>query len=134
MQAVTERDLQDPAGCELCWPASPAEADLASRGLQAVTTLVDESHYIVRVSACTACGQRFLHVFTETIDWADGDDPCVRARLPVTESELLNLGGSPSEAALSQLAPSRRYLCSDAPKGTPATTSWRYGLQVGRHD
>lgn len=119
-------------GCAVCWPESAEEASEATPGLEVLCWLIDESHYIIKTVKCSACGQHFVTVFTERVDWVDGDDPCTRSRLPVTRSELSHLSASEEDLAL--LAPSRRCLCADSPKGEPTKVSWRLGLSVGPHD
>lgn len=134
MAEATEPNEPHQFGCAECWPESPEQARQALRGLRAVATLVDESHYMVRVTSCASCGQRFLHVFTERIDWADGDDPAVRSHMPVSESELAELGHAPTEAGVASVAPDRRYLRWSSPKGAPSTAAWSTGLRVEWHD
>jgi len=41
----------------------------ARRALDFEAELIDESHVHVAILACGQCGQRFVSVFTETIDW-----------------------------------------------------------------
>ena len=41
------------------------------------------------VLQCRRCDQRFLSVFTETIDWQDGEDPQQWAVLPITNEEAV---------------------------------------------
>ena len=56
-------------GCERCWPSEADAAWEARRKLACAVELVDESHFHVMILACPSCEQRFLSVFTETIDW-----------------------------------------------------------------
>src|SRR5262245_42703618 len=60
-------------GCVRCWPPTPNAAWEARGSLRRVADLVDESHFSVGIMACPDCAQRFVSVFTETIDWAHGD-------------------------------------------------------------
>ena len=128
--------MDDHIGCEHCFPPS-AEAAWAARGrLQLVADLVDDSHYHVMVLACRACGQGFVSVFTETIDWQDGDDPQYWQLLPIDAGEseaLVRSGATVAEAALNAL-PGRRCLCLDHPKGAEQRMYWSKGLHVGFHD
>ena len=99
--------------------------------------LIDESHLHVAIRVCGSCTQGFVHVFTETIDWADSDDPQRWAVLPLTGDEVsaLTQGDGPvTEAALNALGGERRSLVRDYPKGTMPTCSWGRGLSVGPHD
>ncbi|HIJ65160.1 MAG TPA: hypothetical protein HPP77_04345 [Candidatus Hydrogenedentes bacterium] len=111
---------KDNFGCKGCWPPS-AEAAWEARGqLRREDPLIDESHYIVAVLTCSACAQRFISIFTEEIDWVDGDDPQYWTLMPLTQQEATDLGrrdGSLSVAALKSLASDRRSLRRDYPKG-----------------
>lgn len=91
----------------------------------------------MQILACGSCQQHFLSVFTETIDWADGDDPQHWSVLPLTEAEqrtLCQRGPAPSETTLHALAPSRRSLHRDHPKAAAPHTAWGTGVRVGPHD
>jgi hypothetical protein len=86
---------------------------------------------------CAQCGQSFVSVFTESIDWEGGDDPQYWTLLPVTPEEASDLcrqGDAVSEAALSALGPGRRSLHYDNPKGGAQRIFWGAGLFVGFHD
>lgn len=130
-------DARERFGCEQCCPAEPEAAWEARRGLARVAELVDESHFHVMILACDGCGQRFVSVFTERIDWVDGDDPQHSMLLPLTPEEADGLAQAPvplSEARLNALGPGRRCLIHDYPKGGPARTAWGAGMWVGPHD
>lgn len=78
--------------------------------------------------------QKFLEVFTETIDWADGEDPQYRTFLPLTKSEATDLAshvGPVSDAMLNGLGIGRRSLRHDWPKGQPPVSHWGIGVSVG---
>ena len=127
-------DLQQEFGCAKCWPASADNAYRVTPGLSRVTELIDDSHYIVRVVSCAACGQRFLTVFTEMIDWDDGEDPCSRRRAPLTAQEAESLSGEPSAQQLTALVGNRKCLAFDWPKDKPRAIYWTRGLLIGPHD
>jgi hypothetical protein len=87
--------------------------------------------------ACPHCAQRFVSVFTETIDWVAGDDPQYWTLLPVTPAEANSLqqkGGALSEADLNALGPHRRSLRRDFPKGEESWVYWGSGIVVRYHD
>jgi hypothetical protein len=87
--------------------------------------------------ACAHCGQRFLSVFTETIDWADGEDPQYWNVLPLEEAEAADLvrrRDSLDEAALARIGEGRRSLKRDFPKNGEPRAYWAAGLRVGPHD
>lgn len=122
-------------GCGHCWPADAAAAWQARRGFRPAAVCVDESHYRVTLLHCPSCAQAFVSVFTERIDWADGDDPQRWIVLPLTAAEATALAASETgEEMLATLAPDRRSLCHDAPKGRAPTTAWTHGLWVDPHD
>ena len=66
------------AGCAICFPAEPVDLP----PLDIVRELASESHFIVSVKQCASCGQRFVSVFCERIDWARGADPQTRVVVP----------------------------------------------------
>lgn len=124
-------------GCEHCWPATPDAAWEARRALARASDLIDESHFYVNILACSRCTQRFVSVFTETIDWADGDDPQCWTLLPITDAEaaeLVQRRRSLTEAQINGLGLERRCLQHDQPKGVVPRTSWLTGIRVGPHD
>ena len=122
-------------GCDACWPDDAAAA-WAARDTLARTELVDESHYHVALMTCRACGQRFVSLFTEQIDWTGGEDPQYSTQLPLTADEAAALvaDGAPSEAQINALDGPRRSLKRDFPKGGELTTTWGRGIWVGWHD
>jgi hypothetical protein len=102
-----------------------------------IADLIDESHFSVRIQACPTCGQRFLSVFTETIDWQDGDDDQYWSVLPITMAEgqaLDDQNAATSETQLPQLAPQRRSLSYDSPTGKAPRVYWHTGVVVHLHD
>ena len=130
------RDSSESFGCNACWPAEADAAWEGRRSLAGAAELVDESHYHVMVLACPQCLQRFLSVFTETIDWAEGEDPQYWTTLPITADEFANLAlqTPPSEASIGAIGAGRACLRRDFPKhGTPRAY-WSTGIQVGPHD
>lgn len=135
-----ERDsdwlLEIERGCSRCSgddAASAWDAMLTTR----VRSLVQESHFGVQITACS-CGQRFAVVFTERIDWRDGEDEQDWVVLPIfgdepdrlaacTESELRGL--------LAELGRERRFLVRSHPSGAPVSAWWRQGgFAIGPHD
>jgi hypothetical protein len=124
-------------GCEHCWPANPDAAWEARRALAHEVDLVDESHFHVMILACGRCTQHFVSIFTETIDWADGEDPQYWTLLPITDAEateLVQRQGSVTETQLNALGPGRRCLRRDYPKSEAPRILWGAGISVGPHD
>jgi len=124
-------------GCERCWPADANAAQEARRTLTQEADLIEESHFYVKIRVCPSCSQRFLSVFTETIDWEDGDDPQYWTLLPLTAAEaadLIQQGSSLTEAALNALGRGRKCLWHDHPKGQEARSYWGTGIAIRHHD
>jgi hypothetical protein len=123
-------------GCLACIPVEPP-AGSGELVLDLVSRLVDESHYIVSVRVCPSCGQEFLRVFTERIDWEGGEDPQRITVLPITHDEALALiaqGEHVNEAQLSQMGRDRRFLEFDWPSREPMRIRYTTGPLVARHD
>ena len=137
MTAPTGKDIVSEFGCERCWPTAADDAWQARSALATEHDLIDESHFHVTIRLCHACSQRFVAVFTETIDWVDGDDPQYWTLLPITAEEtaqLVERRGSLTATKLDALGSGRRCLQHDHPKGQAARSYWRSGISVGRHD
>ena len=134
---MNDDDSQENFGCERCWPPSAEAAWECRRALTCETDIIDESHFHVMVLACPSCSQQFVSVFTETIDWADGEDPQYWAVLPITRAEAASLAerrSSVTEADLNALGPGRRCLRRDYPKGEEPSCRWSSGFFVHWHD
>lgn len=123
-------------GCPACVPPkAPTRSE--SLGLELVSRLVEESHYIVSVCACPSCGQDFVRVFTERIDWAGGEDPQRVTVLPITREEaqaLISAGEQLDEAELSRMGFERRFLEFDWPSDESMRSRYTTGHLVGYHD
>ena len=119
-------------------PADAPSAWQAVRGFTHLATPVDESHFSITVRACPRCGQRFVSVFAERVDWVDSEDPQCWSVLPVTAAEADDLiAGGADQAARSveSMGRGRRFLWADHPKDGPMTVSWRTRPPViGPHD
>ena len=124
-------------GCDLCWPADARAAWGARDGLARLKELIDESHFIVAILACPRCEQRYVSIFTEMIDWEDGNDPQYWTLMPITEAEaegLIQQEASLNEMGLNALGRERRSLRRDHPKAGPPRVFWGSGVLVGPHD
>jgi hypothetical protein len=123
-------------GCKTCLPPDADNAWEAVKLLTIDSELFDESHFMIKLRACPRCQQRFLSVFTETIDWADGEDPQFWSVLPITPTEAKHLldAGSGIMPQLNALAPTRRSLCHDFQKGESPRSFWSSGVSIGPHD
>jgi hypothetical protein len=124
-------------GCGRCWPLTANAAWDAREGLTHVAELIDESHFHVMILACPFCAQRFVSIFTESIDWQDGDDPQYWTLLPITATEaadLLRRQNSLTETQLNALGRGRRSLQRDYPKATEPSIYWGTGISIDPHD
>jgi hypothetical protein len=125
------------AGCEHCWPSAADAAWKARNGLTLTAELIDESHYHVMIRACPQCGQRFLSVFTETIDWSNGDDAQYWRVVPITKREAVALkrrGSALTEFEINSVGSNRRSLLRNYPTGEGPHEFWGTGMTVGPHD
>ncbi len=98
--------------------------------------IVSESHFSVRLRVCRNCGQQFLTVFTETIDWHGGEDPQFWTVMPVTiyEATMLSLATDSIEGAVAKIPSDRRSLCHDFPRDGDPKSFWSKGIFIGPHD
>lgn len=76
-------------GCSGCYSEDAVAVDhfFRQHRFENIKMLVDDSHLIIRLLTCPKCGQDFVSVFTERIDWVSGDDPQTRTLMPVTTDE-----------------------------------------------
>ncbi len=128
----------DHFGCDHCWPAEAESAWSARSKLVWDATLTDESHFRIRILACDQCAQRFIYIFTEMIDWKNGNDPQYWMLLPITDSEatdLIQKRDSISEDEINALGKGRKSLQRDFPRDAKAPyTFWGGGIFTGPHD
>jgi len=94
--------------------------------------LVDESHFGASILRCVRCGQHFLSLFCERVDWADSDDPQTTVAVPVSADEVRRLRTAnvvaDENAILEIVANERRFLYHDMPKGAAETLAWKTRL------
>ncbi len=117
-------------GCPRCSGPDAASVWEAHRADRRIADLVEESHFSLRLLACPACGQSFLKVFTELIDWQGGDDSQCWCLLPLTPEEcdqLLAAGEQVDPAWLTDWGASSASgagrLLKESPSVTAAPTS-----------
>lgn len=124
-------------GCSNCWPNSADEAWRSRGALEPDAQLVEESHFRVSILRCRNCGQTFLLIFAESIDWEAGNDPQAWAIVPLTAHEVHEMvcrNSPPTESDLSELVGDRRSLMHLAPKQGEPLTHWGIGLHLPPHD
>jgi len=99
---------------------------------------VEESHLSITARACASCGQRFVWVFSEMIDWVDGNDPqrCTLVPIAQTEAdELIAEGEQVREPSVERLTDGRPVLVMDFPKSGAKTFAYVGGARIiGPHD
>lgn len=124
-------------GCETCWPEEANEVPFAS-ALKLEREIIDESHYRATVASCLRCGQHYIHLMTEEIDWSGGDDAIRLQRMPITNTEAAEfraLVETKAEARMYALGQDQRKCwVRDAPTGGPETTRFAKGLYPSPHD
>jgi hypothetical protein len=132
------------------WRPSPARPDCACLGEDAdaalaairrashTDSLVDESHFMVCILRCSACGQLFLDIFTELIDWSGGDDSQAWMYVPINDSEarwLRAAGPAADDRFLLAMKIHRRFLSRVYPRGMDPRVTWGTGpLVILPHD
>jgi hypothetical protein len=124
-------------GCGRCWPASADAAWDFRQALVCEGELIDESHFHVMIFVCPYCSQPFVSIFTETVDWADGEDPQYWCVLPITRAEAADLWQrrrSVTEADLTLLGSGRASLHRNCPKREAPSSHWGVGISIGGHD
>lgn len=130
--------VHDRFGCDHCWPVEAEAAWSATRKLVRDTELIDDSHFHILIVKCNQCAQRYISVFTEMIDWENGNDPQYWILLPITNSEVVKLiqnRDSISENEINALGKGRKSLRRDFPRDVKVPiTFWGSGIFVGPHD
>lgn len=125
-------------GCARCFGEDPAAAWESLSQAELVADLTEESHLDVSVVACGSCGQRFVKVFTERIDWVGGEDDQTWLLLPVLPAEVLQLQQCPVaelRAVVTRIGEGRRFVMHWYPTGGALGTAWRDGgFWIGPHD
>lgn len=126
----------DPPGTCVC-QGSDAQAAWEMHRSPTVD-LIDESHLSVRLFRCVDCGQRFLQIFTELIDWDEGDDSQAWHVYPIDAEvarRLIARGEEVDEGFLLRLGVSCRHISRMFPRGCHDSIEWRDGpLVILPHD
>ena len=137
MLGEAEQLLLEPVTCD-CVGEDPAKADEVIRQAATTDTLVDESHYIAKILRCDRCGQQFLRLSYEMIDWNDGDDSQSWVSMIITQQQaeqLRAIAGPAFERDLSAMELEGRQLVASYPCGGGSSRQWKTGrLSWFRHD
>jgi hypothetical protein len=114
-----------------CCGGDDAEAAAAYCFSRLTTThrVVSDSHFGVSLRECPNCGQQFVVIFTEFVDWSGGDDAQYFDIVPLTGDEAAALVAEQNLdlGALGALGAGRRRLSVDWPTGAAKRTLWRTG-------
>jgi hypothetical protein len=118
-------------GCTECY-GEDAAATLEFTRKHFTTThrLISESHYGVSVRVCQKCGQQFVAIFTEFVDWSGGEDAQYFDVVPVTPEEAAEAIAADEDVTtsfLGSLGTGRKHLASDWPTGGPHRIYWGNG-------
>jgi hypothetical protein len=132
-------EIDLPAGAPLpshvrCARCSSTDAATAWQAMcsRTVQSLVEESHFGIQIMACR-CGQQFVKVFTERIDWKDGHDDqdwLVCAVSPLEVARLQSCAEDELAGVVTELGRGRRFLVH-----SNSQSWWRdQGFMIGPHD
>lgn len=124
--------MDDRFGCPACWAKKAPESALEETRAQLEIThrVIEDSHFGVSLRACATCGQPFLAIFTEFVDWSGGDDAQYFDLVPITAEEagqIAAAGETVSLAYLGGLGAGRRRLAMQHPTGAPESIAWVTG-------
>jgi hypothetical protein len=117
-----------PPGCARCVDENAAAAWNAINA-PSTLTFVQEPHFSVHATRCS-CGQPFVVVFTERVDFRDGSDTQIELAVAVWPGELERLSGEFRTLTLTTLVRGRAFLVKssgDAPRWVAS------GFSIGPH-
>ncbi len=114
---------------EACPSCRSGDAEHDAAAWRQERNCIDESHLGVNLVRCPACGGRALRIFTELIDWSEGDDSQATLLVPLPTGNPGTLSDEARVAALLARLPLDTHLARIHPKGmtTPPTWTWRQG-------
>lgn len=102
-------------GCNKCCNDDAFTSWKHGRNLTA--TLVDDPHFSLTIVQCPDCNQKFLKVFTEIVDWVNGDDSQYWDLLPLSDDEAAEIeraGKKVSHEYIMLMSEDRRHLKRDS--------------------
>jgi hypothetical protein len=86
---------------------------------------IDESHLSVARYACPTCGRQALRIWTELIDWDEGDDSQADIIVPLPSgADPGALEDEGQVAAVLRAIGRCRFLVWCSPRGTHAQATW----------
>jgi hypothetical protein len=102
-------------GCRRCYGEDPQTVwAYYEEGLAVEQELVGESHFLVQLRRCVECGQQFVWIFGEAVDWKGGEDAQRREIVPVSGAEA-KAAGTLNCPSLAAFGLDQRYLETDWP-------------------
>ena len=123
-------------GCANCTGPDAAAAWTAMQA-QRLSARIEESHFSVRLTRCI-CGQIFVIVCTERIDWKGGEDDQTWLALPLSAEEqakLMACGENDVPGLVTEIGRGRRFLVRSFPTNGALSAWWRKdGFAIGPHD
>ena len=114
--------------CTSCMGNTDAEAAFKSLNAMTVKGLISESHF---------SGHPFVVVFTECVDWKNGEDDQRWLALPLQEDEFAKLAKAAEKEIYGEVASleDRRFVSRTYPTGGELGAEWcDGGFQIGHHD
>ena len=83
---MSESQFRQPTQCHL-WQSDNLQPEDIDGALEVVETWADESHHSKHLCKCKACGQLYVDIWCELVDWDDGEDKTFTFYIPV-QTEL----------------------------------------------
>ncbi len=87
---MAELSMARPTQCHL-WQNENVRPEDLRDALQVIETWTDESHLSKHLCRCKGCGQLYVDVWYELIDWDDGDDQTQTLYIPVASEAQIAL-------------------------------------------
>ena len=116
--------MTESLGCRRCYGDDPHTVwDYYEDGLEVERELVGDSHFLVQLRWCLDCGQRFVWIFGETVDWLRGNDAQRREIVPLRDGEAESVIEL-DYPAIAALGRDRRHLETDWPPNGPPSVHW----------
>jgi len=123
---VTEEIAVD-ATTPSCLTCRSGDGEHDAKAWKVEALCVDECHLSVAQVRCPVCGCRALSIWTELIDWDDGDDSQASIIVPVPADVPLDSASPLEEAQVSDLL--KRigpctFLVRSSPRGSRGRADW----------
>jgi hypothetical protein len=123
-------EIEQPIPCPKCLGAEPTEAK-ARLLKEPREVIIADDHFSMSLRTCSQCGQSFLCVFSELVDWSNGDDSQAQHYIPISAEEAAAFrvaGEQGAEKLLHNTKLERMHLLSTYPRGKDLSVEWRDGI------